>query len=130
MRKSQIIAPLVALSLAAGTLLFYVVVQRYKYYFDAQSRQIGRELIESTNSERLVQIDAGLRAELSLLLSRPTRIADIRLGDEPPDRGADTRLFLLNERGSGLVIRLRKESRSDRFVALGYWPFIDPGGRE
>ena len=124
LNKTQVIAPLVALIVVGVIFALYTGRKHHQYFVSARARQIGMDLIEKTNSARLVRIGEGLRAQLSQLLGFPTRIADVRLGDVPApigDGSADSRLVFVNEQGKRLGIRLRQDVDPEKFHILGYW---------
>jgi len=124
LNKKQVIAPLVTLIIVGGVLALYSGRKNHQHFITAQARQIGMDLIERTNSPKLVSIGVGLNGELTQLLSTETRVAGALSGDEPApigDGSADSRLLLTNVQGKWLGIRLRQDSNPERFHVLGFW---------
>src|SRR5208283_1432536 len=116
MNKWQVICPVSALAvfLVVYPLLYGLPGSRdYKYYINSRAREIGKDLIATTNSAHLVAIDPALRVNLSRVLSSPTHIANVLYGDEPPPIGdgkACSRLSLTNDLGQGIVLRLSQDT--------------------
>lgn len=93
-----------------------------RYYLTAQGRQIGLDLVKTTNSPQLVRLGVGLEGRLSSLLITNAGVAQVLLGDEPSPIGngkASCRLILTNAAADGLGIRLRADS--GKFHVLGYY---------
>lgn len=83
---------------------------------------IGEELIRSTNSIHVVRLGIGLTEYLERFLSSPSAVDDFALGDSPVGDGtANACMFLVNERGERLGIRIKQAEVSQRFHILGYW---------
>jgi hypothetical protein len=121
--KWQIICPVVALLIVG--LVFGVIAIRgqHRGFISVASRSIGGDLITATNSSHLVRIGPDLQARLSELLSARAHVADVLMGDEPSPFGDGTacsRLFLTNDAGRGLLIRLRPAEQSGMFHVLGF----------
>jgi hypothetical protein len=110
MNKWQIICPLAALlifSLVAGVI---VMRGQHRAVILSASSAIGTELLERTNSTRLVRLSPFLRTRLAQLYGSPTRVAGVLVGDAPPPDGDGTacsRVVLTNVAGGRLLIRLR-----------------------
>ena len=104
-----------------------------RYFTTMMSYSVGKELIETTNSSHVAAISPELHAQLSRLLTSPSHIASVRLGDEPAPVGdgrASSRVILTNALARGLGIRLQlgsDETGQSRFDVLGYWTFSEPG---
>jgi len=95
----------------------------YRYFITVRTSDIGRELIATTNSPRLAEIDPALQMSLSQLLSSPTHVADALFGDESAPVGdgrACSRLVLTNDMGEGIVLRLRQGTNVETFHVLSY----------
>ena len=93
-----------------------------KGYVVAFSHAIASELLVETNSAKLTQIGTGLRVELADLLSSPSGIEDVRLGDAPLGDGrACSHVILSNAVGKRLGIRLRADANPEKFHVLGFW---------
>lgn len=123
MNKWQIICPVVALLLAATVFAVISGRSHRRAFVSAASQAVGRDLIASTNSARLVGINSDLQARLSSLLGSPTHVASVLFGDEPAPLGdgrACSRLVLTNNSGDGLLIRLRQADSPDIFQVLGF----------
>ncbi|MEY2411187.1 MAG: hypothetical protein QOF48_3857 [Verrucomicrobiota bacterium] len=127
MNKWQIICPIVAMAvvlfIAVPIAGHYAMANQRRHAIRVASGGIGRELITSTNSPRLVHIGTDLRARLSGLLSTTTRVCTVLPGDDPRPIGdgrADSRLVLTNDAGEGLLIRLRQERGTTVFHVLGF----------
>jgi hypothetical protein len=91
----------------------------------SRTHQIGQDLISHASSAQLIGLPPGLAGQLSNLLSSPTHVATVLLGDEPPpvgDSSACSRLILTNQLAKGLELRLSWASAPDKFRILGYWP--------
>lgn len=122
----QIICPLVAIAIAGLIMAVrhgHGHRRSYLNYVALTSHQIGTDLTTKTNSELLVELEPGLRAELSDLMRAETTVAAMHFGDESPPRGngkADSRLVLTNTLAEGLLIRLRVDSKANRFRILSY----------
>jgi hypothetical protein len=130
LNKTQVIAPLVALVVVGVIFSLYTGRKNHQHFVSAHVRQIGTELIETTNSPWLVSIGDGLNQELAQLLGSATRVSDVHIGDEPApigDGSADSRLLLVNKQGKRLGIRLRQDSDPEQFHVLGYWNLDNSG---
>jgi hypothetical protein len=119
--------PLIALLVVvviAGVNLIHYATTTSRYAMGLLTASIGHELIATTNSTRLVEFDPELRATLAVLLASPTRLR-VRYGDEPPPLGdgrASSRLFLTNEIGQAVILRLQADRHtSGMFRVLSYW---------
>jgi hypothetical protein len=122
--KTQIIAPLVAIALAA--MVFATIQHRrnYRYFLSFRVSQVGLELVKATNSAALVRMPDGLRTKLSTFLEVPARIYSVFYGDTRRpvgDGSADVCLFLKNQRDELLGIRLQMDQDSSNFHVLGFW---------
>ena len=135
MNKWQVLCPLAAIAIAAVVFAVFAVVSgsnHHRYYVQAQTRMMGRELIATTNSARLVQLGPGLRKRLSEFLSSPAGVAEVVLGDAPSpigDGSACSRLVISNATGGRLGIRLRQDSEPERFHVLGVWTVTESAGQ-
>src|SRR5271166_5612360 len=98
-----------------------------RYFTTMMTYNVGRELIDTTNSSFVATIGPELHAELSQIFASTTRIAGVRLGDKPAPLGdgrASSWVLLTNSLTQGLGIRLRLGSDATgqaRFEVLGYW---------
>jgi hypothetical protein len=127
----QIICPLAALAVFLMAVAMIAGHRNRGYYLHAQAWNIGKDLIASTNSELLVQMDSGLARRLSSFLSLSSAVAEVKLGDEPPPIGdgtASTRLILSNAHGERLGIRLCQDSVPEKFRVVGSWSIAEPVG--
>ncbi|HMJ64202.1 MAG TPA: hypothetical protein VK615_02535 [Candidatus Binatia bacterium] len=126
MKWSQVIAPLVAMAIAAIGFGFFQMYRggHYRAYLAAQGRQIGRELIATTNSAHLVALGPRLREQLATYLVSPTDIQQIKFGDVPAPAGngqAAVCVFLTNATNQRLVIRLHPSTIHEKFDLIGFW---------
>ena len=86
------------------------------------TKQIGEDLIASKDSKLVVRVGDGLRVKLSEYTAGHAKVADVRVGDEPPPTGdgsATSRVILSNDAGGVLSIRL-KPAGDGRFHILGF----------
>lgn len=83
MNKWQIICPLTALGIAVGVFAMISGSRHHRYYIQAQTRMIGEDLCQRTNSARLVSIDVRLQQRLKALFRAMVGVAEVRLGDKP-----------------------------------------------
>jgi len=123
MNKSQLMTLLVALLVTALGWIIAVSCGHQRSYLRVRTIGIGNDLIVRTNSDRLVLIGPSLRSRLEQLLSSPTKLETVKLGDEAAPFGdgkATSHLILKNQKGERLGIRLRRED-GDKFDVLGYW---------
>ena len=123
MNKWHIICPLAAVAVAAAVAFQVVRVSANRETMDREVYQIGRELIATTNSSRLVRVGPVLARRLSAFLSLPSRVVEVRRGDDlPPQevRPASRRLILSNSRGERLSIRLRQDFAPGKFEVVGF----------
>jgi hypothetical protein len=122
MNKTQIIAPLVALAIAGIVFAFIHGRNQHRYFVLSQTDQIGRDLISTTNSSRLVRIGPDLQQKLADFLASPARVKSVLWGDDSSvgDGKATSRVILGNAKQEQLTIRLRQEPGSDKFHVLGY----------
>jgi hypothetical protein len=85
--------------------------------------QLGKELIHTTNSTRLMGANADFKADLAKLVASPTW----SMLDRPPTDGTwgSIRLVLTNDHGQALHLKLHGDFSSDRwrFRLLGYQKF-------
>ncbi|HWN94887.1 MAG TPA: hypothetical protein VNT99_07630 [Methylomirabilota bacterium] len=124
MNRTQIIILLIALAIAGAVAFLFMSGPSDPRAFLVQTRQIGQELIATTNSQRLMVIGSGLHERLAQLLASPTLVEEVLPGDEPEPLGngkATTRLILKNQKGERLGIRLQKREDGDKIDVLGYW---------
>jgi hypothetical protein len=127
--KWQIICPLAPIVIAVVVFARVWSLNHYRYYVSAQTRMIGEELIATTNSTRLLKIGPGLKQRMSEFMAVPPGIAEIMHGDERSPIGDGTacsRLILSNATGGRLGIRLRQDSKPERFHVLGFWTIAEP----
>jgi hypothetical protein len=124
MNKWQIICPLISI------VLFGLVIALIHEHKENQgltlmlTEQAGKELIASTNSITLNNCSPEMRKWLSEFLKSPTQVSMVLIGDELRPMGDGTacsRLFLTNNAGEWLGIRLGREPDSWHFRVLGYW---------
>jgi hypothetical protein len=123
-QKIQITIPLATLGLTALMLSFFHGRDAHRNFILSRASEIGRYLLVSTNSDRLVSIGPDLQHRLGSSFASAARIEAVRLGDEPApigDRQALCRLFLINWAGERVAVRLRQASDSDKFLVLGFW---------
>ena len=124
MNKQQIILPLAAILIVALVGGIIHGRNQARGYVRARSEEIGRSLIRETNSAFVVEIGPSLRSKLSEFLSSPAKVEDVLFGDEESpigDGSASSRLHLVNDRHEHLVIRLREDSKQNKFHILGFW---------
>ena len=124
MNKTQLVVLLVSVFLAVAIVGILHGRKQHAHFITVQTRQIGVDLVEATNSAKLVRVGSGLQAELMELLAFPTDVAVVRLGDAPSpigNRTACSQLILTNSRLKRLGIRLRQDSDPESFHVLGYW---------
>jgi Flp pilus assembly protein CpaB len=127
MNKKRIIAllALVAIAVVAGLCLANLQARRNRHgQATAESWEIGRELIATTNSSRLTSIQPGVRKRLGEFLAWPARVEAVRLGDEPKPADnpiATSRVYLLNQRNERLALRLQQEPDPGKYRVLGFW---------
>jgi hypothetical protein len=122
--KKQIIMPLAVLAIVVIAASAIKGRKLHQSYLISRTVSIGQELINVTNSTRLVRIGDGLSGQLEQLLAHPTVIEDYRTGDAPGLIGngsADCLLLLSNTHGKRLGIRLRQDSDPEKFHVLGWW---------
>ena len=123
MNKWQIICPVVTFLIAGIVFGVIFSANQHRSFISVASHTIGRDLITSTNSSHLDTLDPDLQDRLSRLLSTPTRVAEVILGDEAlpyGDGSACSRLVLTNQTGQALLIRLRQIGGPGIFHILGY----------
>lgn len=90
----------------------------------AQSWAIGRELVSQTNSPHLLFPGNLFQRTLASLLTSPTQVEAVKYGDEPQPAGAihaASRIYLVNQKGSRLALRLKPEGDAAHFRVLGWW---------
>ena len=122
MNKTQLICLLVTILLVMTAGAWIHGRSHYRHYVLAHGRMIGEELIESTNSTHVVQLGADLKGYLEKFLRSPAVFEEVVLGDDSVGDGtADACVFLQNERGERLGIRIRQADVPQRFHILGYW---------
>ena len=124
MNKWQIICPLVAMAVVAVIIAIMSGRNHHRHFVSAHTWMIGQELIATTNSARLVQIESGFQKELADFLASPAGIANVEFGDEPSPIGDGTacsRLIMSNAIGGRLGIRLRQDAEPERFHVLSFW---------
>ena len=126
MNKLQITCHVVVIAVAALIIAgrYGIVHKRDRLnYVGGISYQVGTDLIAQTNSPWLARLDPAFHQELSLFLTSRAAIASMLFGDEPPPTGngkAHSRLILTNTAGQTLTIRLRADSKSNRFFILSH----------
>ncbi len=109
-------------------------VESRRYFITMMTVSVGHELITTTNAARSIRVDPELQRCLSELLTSPTHINKVLLGDERPrvgDGDASSRLILTNELGRGLAMRLRLRHHSSQgpiFDVLSYSKIAEPDG--
>jgi hypothetical protein len=87
----------------------------------AETKRLGGDLVRSTNSAYLISIYPELKDALNKLLAAPAGVSGVRVADEPIGKHQfATHLFLTNEVGDGLAIRL-KRGESNKLEALAHW---------
>lgn len=137
MNKGPVFWVLVALGLIAvveGVRFVRNAAEGRRYFITMATASVGHELIEATNAPHWIRIDPELRAELSNVLTSPTHINKVLLGDENAPAGegrASSRLILTNELGRGLSLRLRLRHGSGQspiFDVLSYSRINELGG--
>lgn len=124
MNKQQIIAPLVTMGIVAVIGLFLVSRQHRREFLMHRAYSAGSEIINTTNSSFLRVIGPDLQGRLVELLGSPTVVEPVAFGDEPAPIGngkASVRLFLKNQAGQRIAIRLRWNSDVEKFDVLGFW---------
>lgn len=122
MNKWQIICPLAAMAIAVVILAWAQGNAHHRYYLTAQTKQIGLDLLKTTNSPQLVRLGVGLERRLASLLNTNAGVSQGLLGDEPSPIGngkASCRLILTNAVGDSVGIRLRADA--GKFHVLGYY---------
>lgn len=138
MSKPGLVFLLVALAFVAavvGGAALRHMAEGKRYFTTMMTYNVGKQLIETTNSSLIVAIGPELHAQLSRLLASTTHVASVRLGDEPAPVGdgrASSRVILTNALAHGLGIRLRLGSDpagQSRFDVLGHWEFSDAANR-
>jgi hypothetical protein len=123
MNKWQLICPVVAM-LAFGMVVAIVATRsQHRAVIQAASLSIGQDLIQTTNSTRLLRVGPQLQAQLSVLLSSPTHVAAVLRGDARRARGdvaACSRIVLTNHAGQRLLVRLAQADHSGMFEVVGF----------
>jgi hypothetical protein len=129
MKKTRIIAPIIVVCLVAIAWVCFLSLRvRRNRDRDAQavatSWEIGRELVATTNSTRLIEIQRGVQKRLGEFLTCPARVEAVRMGDEvrPADTlKATSRVYLVNDKSERLALRLEQDSDPGKFRVLGFW---------
>ena len=124
MNKQQIIAPLVAMGIVALVGVFLFSRNQSRGLLRARTYNVANEIISTTNSSSIHTIGPDLHATLVELLGSPTSIVKVPLGDESypiGDGRASVRLFLKNDAGKHIGIRLLWNADINQFDVLGYW---------
>jgi hypothetical protein len=85
--KWQIICPVVAIAIVAVVFAMLSGRNHHRYFVYAHSRMIGEDLVATTNSPHLVQVDPALQKRLSEFLVSPAGLSDVLIGDEPSPNG-------------------------------------------
>ena len=121
-RKWEIICPVVAIFLTG--ILFAIVHFRNEQRGLGlmKSHQIGEDLIASKDSKLVVRVGDGLRGKLSEYTAGHAKVADVRVGDEPPPIGDGTAsncVILSNDAGGVISIRL-SPADDGKFHILGF----------
>ena len=134
-KKQGVVFLLFAAAFVAGLVGVFVLremAQGKRQFITMMTFSFGKEIIETTNSSLVAAISPELHKQLSQLFASATRVAGVRLGDEPPPAGdgrACSRIILTNALAHGLGIRLGLGSiGQSTFDILGYWTFSKPGG--
>jgi hypothetical protein len=121
--KSRIIWPIVVVVAIVVLMWLDEARKERNYIFQVVTHSIGRELIETTNSQTLANISPELRQRLSELLRARTEVAEVLLGDDARSQEggrASSRLFLTNELAESIEIRLRLEGSPGVSKVLSY----------
>ena len=123
MNKWQIICPTAALLLSAAVVAVIHGRNSHQGFAQAETRQIGHDLVTSTNSSRIVTLGHGLRGRLETLLTHPAGVSEVLLGDEPGlgDGEASSRVILTNSAGEKVGIRFRVDGSTGKSHVLGFW---------
>jgi hypothetical protein len=123
MNKWQIICPVVAFLLVGAVVVVWGGAKQHRLFLTDQAWLIGNDLIESTNSSRVVTVGPSLRARLETFLAHPASVSQTVLGDEPGlgDGAATSRVILTNAVGDKIGIRLRWDGSSEKSDVLGFW---------
>lgn len=122
MNKQQIIAPLVLMGIVALLALFCHARRQHDNYLQMRAMGIGHDLSATTNSTAVVYLGASLSQALGELHRTPVTVHRVQLGGfGPTDDQAKVSVFLTNQSGMCLGIRLRPDAKSDQFHVLGYW---------
>jgi hypothetical protein len=122
MNKQQIIAPLVVMGLIALIAALSLGRRHQREYLQMKAWGIGQDLAKETNSTAVVHLGASLSNVLAQLHGTPVTVNHVRLGDfGPTDDPAKVCVYLTNQSGTCIGIRLRPDSQSARFHILGYW---------
>jgi hypothetical protein len=123
----------IVLLLIVGTLVlgftFWSTHKEDRAAILALSRTIGRELVSQTNSPHLLFPGNLFQRRLAELLAAPAHVEAVRYGDEPrpsAEGRACSRIYLLNERGSRLALRLKLEGDPAHYRILGWWVPTSP----
>lgn len=90
----------------------------------AQSTVIAQELVSRTNSPHLLFPGSLFQHRIAEFLKSPAQVEAVRYGDEarPPGQDrASSRIYLVNEKGARLALRLKPEGDMAHFRLLGWW---------
>lgn len=123
MNKWQIICPVVAIVILAFAVGFNRSRNDRNYFLQTATHSVGRDIIATTNSSRLVKVGPTLQSKLSELSISPMNVAAVLIGDEPfpyVNGKANSRLVLTNDSRDGVVIRLRHADQAGTFHVLGF----------
>lgn len=104
--------------------LVLVVRKKDRAIILAQTEMIGRELISQTNSPHLPFTGSIFQHRLAEFLATPARVEAVLYGDEPRPgalQRAASRVYLINQRGSRLALRLAPEEDNAHWRILGWW---------
>jgi hypothetical protein len=119
----RIIWPVIILLGIGLTVGGVAVKNRQRGFILGVSHTIGDNLITFTNSAHLDRIQPELQVRLSELLSAPTQVASVLMGDVPQPVGdgrAYSHIVLTNNAGKQLLIRLQPTGKPGMFRVLGF----------
>jgi hypothetical protein len=113
-----------------GVLVFVLAVwKKDRAAILAQSEMIGRELVSQTNSPHLPFAGNIFQRRLAEFLATPARVEAVRYGDEPRPgtlEAAASRVYLINQQGSRLALRISPEADHKHWRILGWWSPTSP----
>ena len=90
----------------------------------AQSEVIARELVSGTNWPHLSFPGHFFEQRIAAFRTAPARVEGVRYGDEPRsavEERAASRVYLINQRGERLALRLAPDEDHAHWHILGWW---------